>query len=345
MSKFQSDLGNILSNCYNSIKKLCLYKFQLEETNGLQIKRWEIEKIINLLKDHASILNRELDLFFNLEIKDSIYDSDKKGEYILTLNELTIMIYMQIDNLIADRDKVSDVLMELNDMRVIEKSDINLFLSQIKSNINSKKLYRFRLSPRSNEIVVGKQVKEKENDIIKIKCPQDLEDYDTENIVKLHQGNFIDSVLVKNRPYYPKNGILNLKKLEIADIKEIQNLDNLKNLKEIYLQSNYLTNISDLPSLPNLKLLQLENNKIEVISRLSNLPLLEVLNLSNNKLIEINEIEDLKNLIKLDLHNNKIITISGLKNQRKLKELILSKNQITKISGLNSLEHLEYLIL
>lgn len=148
-----------------------------------------------------------------------------------------------------------------------------------------------------------------------------------------------------------------LKKLNLSGIIHIESgcnnvnsfqVDQVSNLKveEIYLSSNYISNVDHLNHLPNLKVLDLSHNNIESFFQDNVIPTLEILNLSYNRIQGIS-ISGFSRLKRLNLSHNFINEMSTItwddKEYPNLKMLNLSKNLISKIETISRFSSLEIL--
>jgi len=154
-----------------------------------------------------------------------------------------------------------------------------------------------------------------------------------------------DHVSYQGEIFFPNNGVLNLKDLNISKISEIEGIQNLVDLKELNLSGNNISEISNLENLVNLKKLNLSGNKITEIYGLDSLKQLNQLYLNNNDISEIKGLNNLKNLHFLNLENNSITEIKNLHNNVNLTTLYLNNNQINEIKNLESLRELYFLAL
>jgi internalin A len=137
----------------------------------------------------------------------------------------------------------------------------------------------------------------------------------------------------------------NLEYLEASQLglKSIAGIGGLKNLRVLYLQRNYITDISALKELTKLELLSLNGNQISSISALSGLKNLQQLYLRENKITSIAALSKLTKLDTLEAGKNKVSTIVSLKNLKNLESLALDQNQIKDITSLQALTKLSYL--
>jgi len=154
-----------------------------------------------------------------------------------------------------------------------------------------------------------------------------------------------DHVLYEDEVFFPNNGVLNLKGLNINKISEIEGLQNLINLKELNLSENKITEINHLENLVSLKKLNLSGNKIKEIEGLKSLKQLNQLYLHSNYITEIKGLKNLKNLHFLNLEKNCITEIKNLHNNVNLTTLYLNNNEINEIKNLESLRELYFLAL
>ena len=155
-----------------------------------------------------------------------------------------------------------------------------------------------------------------------------------------------------------QSDLANLRYLDASDwgITDLTGLEYCTHLSTLFLNNNYITDISPLRGLTNLRVLNLSNlkpdwttlpnNQIMDISPLRGLTNLSILDLSGNQITDISPLRGLSNLwYPLNLSNNRIADISPLGGLTKLYELRLSNNQITNISPLRGLSKLHRLYL
>ncbi len=166
-----------------------------------------------------------------------------------------------------------------------------------------------------------------------------------DNVKLLSLLKLKEHVSYKDEIFFPNNGVLNLKGLNINDINEIEGLENLIYLKELNLSGNNLTEIKHLENLVSLKKLNLSGNKIKKIQGLESLKNLNQLYLHDNNIAEIKGLENLINLHFLNLDNNNISEIKSLNNNVNLTTLYLNDNEINEIKNLKPLRKLYFLAL
>ncbi len=154
-----------------------------------------------------------------------------------------------------------------------------------------------------------------------------------------------EHVSYKGEIFFPNNGVLNLKSLNIERINEIKGLSNLIDLKELNLSGNNIIEIDYLENLVSLEKLNLSENKITEIKGLKSLKKLNQLYLHNNSITEIKGLTNLVNLHFLNLEKNNLTKIKNLQNNVKLTTLYLNDNDINEIKNLEALRELYFLAL
>jgi Leucine-rich repeat (LRR) protein len=154
-----------------------------------------------------------------------------------------------------------------------------------------------------------------------------------------------EHVSYKGEIFFPNNGVLNLKDLNINKISEIEGLQNLFDLKELNLSGNKISEIASLLNLVSLKKLNLSGNRITEIKGLQTLKQLNQLYLQDNNITEIKGVNNLINLHFLNLEKNNINEIKNLHHNVNLTTLYLNDNEINEIENLENLHELYFLAL
>ncbi len=124
-------------------------------------------------------------------------------------------------------------------------------------------------------------------------------------------------------------------------INNIEGLQNCVNLKCLYLENNYIQDLSPLSNLKKLEQLDASNNQLSECILVS--PVLKVLNLDNNDFVSIPNITNCVNLEVLFLSHNSIVNVSEIGANNKLKVLTLNDNEIVSLNGLEMLGDIEHL--
>lgn len=109
-------------------------------------------------------------------------------------------------------------------------------------------------------------------------------------------------------------------------------------LKELFLDHNYITDLSTLAIPESLRYLNLSYNHITDLSGLRLNEYFQELILKHNYITDISNLNLNSRLIKLDLSYNHITNVTN-PSLRRLKYLFLDHNQITDISGLPKFTH------
>jgi hypothetical protein len=111
----------------------------------------------------------------------------------------------------------------------------------------------------------------------------------------------------------------------------------------LFLNGNHISDLSLLQGLKRLEVLYLEDNWIQDVSPLSELWTLVDLRLSDNHITDINPLVWLDRLERLHLTNNSINYLESLRELPNLRHLWLGRNDISDISPLEGLVNLEIL--
>ena len=122
-------------------------------------------------------------------------------------------------------------------------------------------------------------------------------------------------------------------------------LESATNLKGLYLEGNYISDVSPLRNLTDLRHLRLDHNNISDVSPLRNLTKLRDLYLSSNNISDVSPLRNLTKLRNLSLDHNNISDVSPLRNLTNLTYLGLDHNNISDVSPLRNLTNLTYLYL
>jgi len=135
------------------------------------------------------------------------------------------------------------------------------------------------------------------------------------------------------------SGVLDLSSGGLADIEGLQYCTEITGL---YLDNNYISDLSYLYELDNLEILSASNNNISQINKLPKN--LKILNIDNNELSSVIGLLDCDKLEILLANDNDIAFIMSLRNKPMLKRLEMKGNLINDISTIknsNNLEHID----
>jgi len=118
------------------------------------------------------------------------------------------------------------------------------------------------------------------------------------------------------------------------NIADLSGIEHCTNLDTIFLDGNYISDITPLSDLTQLKKLYISYNLISDTSALANLKNLEELGIADNHISDITPLSGLTNLEILHLYDNQISDISAISNIKSLSFLGLLGNNISDIKPL-----------
>lgn len=293
---------------------------------------------------------QELKKYFDIEISDSNYKYDEKGNLVAldligdfplkTISDISILSsYTSLERLALYDCDINDIsalgnLINLRELHLITNNFKNISALALLMNLEILDLSRCKI--------------------------ENIEPLS--NLSKLHTLNIANNLISDISPLRNLTNLLNLDissetypEFDVNEhgeeemvgyvngkIEDIESLSNLQFLEKLNLSVNRIKNITPLTNLTNLKLLDISDNDLENIEGISNMQHLTYLDLSSNKIENIEPLHSLNNLNELNLSRNNIKDITAIVNLKALTILNLEYNKIEKIS--KEIYHLDNLL-
>ena len=248
----------------------------------------------------------------------------KKSKILLTLLMFLFFILIKTKSFAAE-----DITIQFNNLN---------FLNKVCDQYTFKDVDRENLTLTMDQDVVN-SIKKMEIENVEVTDFTGLERFENITSLTITFSNFEKEStfnIIKNMRNLTS---LNLRGNELGN--SISELSSLTNLKSLYLENNYISDITPIENLTNLETLDLANNIIKDISPLENLTSLKRLYLSTNIIEDITPLSGLSHLEDLNISTNRIKEINALSNLNGLKKIILSNNRITDISALSNFTTLD----
>lgn len=128
-----TDLRKSFLRCYESIRKLCYFRFDLEKYENLNHKD-EIEKSLTLLNKYKEELSEHLDFYFDIKrLNENFIMGMNRPNYKITLDKVKIEIIFNVSGGILD---YIVFLKEIEFGMVLYKSDLDPFLNELREKLN-----------------------------------------------------------------------------------------------------------------------------------------------------------------------------------------------------------------
>lgn len=138
---------------------------------------------------------------------------------------------------------------------------------------------------------------------------------------------------------------INVTELDLSDREitnqQIANFSHLKQLKKLYLNGNYITDLSCLSGLSEMEVLNISNNNVSDISFVETMPKLRVFSAENCGITDLSVFENKETLEQIYVGDNYITDISPLKNCSRLTAVGVNEAQIDNIDALENKTELE----